>query len=696
MKYRLTYLALFSFISLWSQQIELSGTVTVHNSKYDTGEIQYVKDVYISAPFTKPSSTDDTGKFRLDFVGLDPGTAIQLQAEKDGLEVVNGYELQEVIINRKLPLRIYLIDKGRLAQAQTELYNISKKALYARKDAMIATLRQENEANQSDLKQLEDYLGHPIEDRQQAEEELIAKIQELERRLPEFAQNLARQNLDFASDLYIEAYELFQSGEIEGAIAILDSDKLADSYEQAKADEKSGEKLVASGQDLLEQSALQIKQIADSYELKAQAYFLLFNYEESLEVYDKLIEIYRENDLSTHDYLRVLDDLALVYQDNEDIELSLQYHQELIDLAEKTLDSNSLKLASFYNNNALIHSIDGNSEEAFKYYFKSLAIHQRTGDTLNVNLATTYGNVAALFDDEGEPEKALDYQFKALKIRRDSLGEMHNSVALSYSHISDTYLGLGDYKKGVEYQKKALAIRESVYDSDHPNLAASYEQMALIYRDFGEPDKALEYMEKVVRTRESFYSPDHPIVADTYQVHARTLYEAGDYDQALTYLDKAWAMWKKNPEDFAYWQIDGYYLYGLIYRGLKQYDKAIENHQKSLELRLADSGEDSSDVGASHYRLAEVYQDMKQWNQAIEHMNQAIRIDEMNLEPGHRYLAEDYLLYANLQWQADNQRKARQYLKKAEKIIEGLDAEFQDDFQEDVKDLIQKLKDEKK
>ena len=122
-------------IGLHAQQIELKGQVSIHNSKYNTGSVQYVSDAYVSAPLTKPSNSDSQGRFQLGFVGLDPGTSITLDVEKSGLEVVNRYDLQDVVIGRKTPLRVFVTNKGNLANAQTELYNVSRKALFAKKDA---------------------------------------------------------------------------------------------------------------------------------------------------------------------------------------------------------------------------------------------------------------------------------------------------------------------------------------------------------------------------------------------------------------------------------------------------------------------------------------------------------------------------------------------------------------------------------
>jgi hypothetical protein len=141
--------------SLYAQQVELRGTVAVHNSKYETGEVIYVQNAYLSAPFTVPATSDVEGVFVLEFVGLASGTALKIEAEKAGLEVVNTRELEEVVIGRKFPLRIYVAEKGKLAQAQTELYKISKQALFARRDALIARLRADTEESQAAMAELQ-------------------------------------------------------------------------------------------------------------------------------------------------------------------------------------------------------------------------------------------------------------------------------------------------------------------------------------------------------------------------------------------------------------------------------------------------------------------------------------------------------------------------------------------------------------
>ena len=74
-----------------------------------------------------------------------------------------------------------------------------------------------------------------MKDHSEVENLLRNKIDEQQKQLPEFAMKLAKENLDNASELYIQAYELFKQGKIAQVIALLDQEKLQVSPQQTKA-----------------------------------------------------------------------------------------------------------------------------------------------------------------------------------------------------------------------------------------------------------------------------------------------------------------------------------------------------------------------------------------------------------------------------------------------------------------------------
>ncbi len=234
-----------------SQQIEIKGTISIHNSKYETGEIEYVQDAYIYAAFATPQVSDGEGKFTLSFVGIGKGSLVELAVQKSNLEVVNRKDLQQVVLGRKMPIKIYLSPKGKLAQSQTELYKISRNALFAHRDSIVRQLYGEEKESKLVMATLAQKLSITIANKKQAEEILNRRVLRLERQLPKYALHLSRVNLDFASDLYIRAFEYFKAGKIEKTIEILDEAVLEDSYQKAKKTQTRANELVQTGDSLV-------------------------------------------------------------------------------------------------------------------------------------------------------------------------------------------------------------------------------------------------------------------------------------------------------------------------------------------------------------------------------------------------------------------------------------------------------------
>ena len=184
-------LFLFSF----SQIVTLSGVVTIHNSGYNTGNIQYISNAQIIGDFATPTTSDNKGKFNLVFIGVDRGKSIDIKIEKYGLEVVNKRDLQDVVIGRKTPLRVYLAPEGQIDKARAELYRVSLEALTARHDLLIARLREEGDESRTVIVELENKLNRVIDSRFEAEKLLKDQLEATKKRLPEFSKKLASVNL---------------------------------------------------------------------------------------------------------------------------------------------------------------------------------------------------------------------------------------------------------------------------------------------------------------------------------------------------------------------------------------------------------------------------------------------------------------------------------------------------------------------
>ena len=275
----------------FAQSIPLSGQVSMHNSQTKTGTIQYIENAEVSAAYAASRATDVEGKFELIFSGAKKGTLVALSVSKPDLEVVNERDLKNVILGRKAYLKVYLAPKGELAQAQTELYAISLKAVTAKHDALIVELRKGGEEAKEAMARLEAQLNREIEHRFEAEDILREQLDAIKKRLPETTKALAQVNLDFASDLYKEAYGLFQKGEVDVAIKKLNETELEEKAQQSIANIENIDKDTEEFLLAKEVEENRVQQIVESYKLKSDLFMLQFKYLNALHVDKKVIRL---------------------------------------------------------------------------------------------------------------------------------------------------------------------------------------------------------------------------------------------------------------------------------------------------------------------------------------------------------------------------------------------------------------------
>lgn len=204
---------------LKGQKIEQSGTVLKINSGGKT--ISGVQLLFIGAT---PTVSDNMGRFTLSFDNKNFGDRILMESViKKGYEVVNIQELREARLGRH-EMTILLCPAGELDSMKAVYYNIS-----------INTIIREYENNERKLEKL-------YSEQQISKDEFLAQIKELtvqKDKLTNYAEELAerfaRTNFDDVSALYMQAFTLFKSGDIDSAIVVLEKEDLvARAYNRMK------------------------------------------------------------------------------------------------------------------------------------------------------------------------------------------------------------------------------------------------------------------------------------------------------------------------------------------------------------------------------------------------------------------------------------------------------------------------------
>ena len=404
-----------------AQEVVLEGRVFIHNSQYQTGEIQYVPNAYVSAPYAGTDDTDDRGLFELADVGMDRGTSVALTVEKSGWEVVNERDLTDVVIGRRTPLRVYLARKGEIAKAKTELYRVSLKTLTARHREMIAQLRKEGAEQEAAIEALEAKLNREIANRFEAEELLNEQLAATKRRLPQFAKKLATVNLDFASEMYRRAYAYFEQGEIEKAIEALD---------EAVLDQQAEE--TVNNMDPLEQEKSRLEAAKDlnlqTLDTKANSTLLK----------------------------------ARLHQANGELQDALQHYHQALNILSKRNNQVAAKTDAYGAMADLFQQLN-QPDSALLYQRKRLSGLQNAATPNLPAQVKTCEQIAGLYDTLAQPDQAIAYRLQAYDIwQQYLLPNKRQELAAAAQRLQPQLLARAQQLESQQDYAAALALYEQM------------------------------------------------------------------------------------------------------------------------------------------------------------------------------------------------------------------------------------------
>lgn len=610
-KLALSVLFLTCGIFIQAQNKELRGKVLFQNSGKEPAN--GVK-VYGQGANGVPSTR--SGSFVLVYPRKAPGDAAGVSigpADEKGvsLEVVNT----EAVNNARIPrestdeMIIVVCQAGKLAEAKQYYYNLCDENLRKK----YQQLKSEKEkllakANVSAREKVK--LQSQIDSLDATLQAALIKVEEL-------AGYIASVNKDFAVGLVKEAIaKIEKEQDIEGALAILDDNKLNELYEAALARRMKAED--------------EIRRVIEGYELKIELLSSQFRYREILSCYNKIIKIYEETKLDDF-YLKLAYlNLAHTYDQMGQTRKSLEIHKSInkkFDLDKLTISGATLilgNLAFIGQRHADLRELDS----ALSYLNSALELteHLKTRkdsvmqDMYRTMLITIYDGLDITYRKADSLEKAIEMGLAAIEITEKYYGVQDPRLAILYHNVSMAYLMSMNMKKAMEYEQHSINLKESapkrnvrslassylnlsliqyaqaehrdaalgtlykskdlyesILESTHPSLSAVYNRFGKYYQTFGEYDSALYYYRRAIDIDLLNEETDgHKIVmGDYYETMAEKKYSEKKYAEAIIYYDSAYAI-HKNPEHI--------HLIGVAYSFMEEHAQAIAFYKKALLL----------------------------------------------------------------------------------------------------------------
>jgi len=185
---------------------KLKGLITLYDSNG-----RPVKQVVIDAEGANRTTTNDVGKFELDFPNKQPGEKVELVVIKTGLDVVDVKECSPYLRkNPDEPVHISLCEIAKIQKIKTKNANLLSGQIIDYFEKKIAPLMKELQGKEADNKVLLDSI-YLLKEREHNTNSTTANL----------INRMALINPDYALDIYNHSYKLFQENKYDEALTLL-------------------------------------------------------------------------------------------------------------------------------------------------------------------------------------------------------------------------------------------------------------------------------------------------------------------------------------------------------------------------------------------------------------------------------------------------------------------------------------------
>ncbi len=294
------------------------------------------------------------------------------------------------------------------------------------------------------------------------------------------------------------------------------------------------------------------------------------NLQEALQFAQKALVLSRA-DKDPELIIRCYNFLARIHRNDGGIVDAIQANKDAIALLPE-IQNDSLKIVTYNNFGlTLLHKKDMVS--AFKAYLDALTIAEQSNKP--VLLLLCYEKLVDFYQSLGDYEKAKDYAFKILNEHLRTQQKVQPMY--DYFRIANVYAGAKDYKMANFYYDKSMHLADSLKDPNYKiNVKLSIVNMYLNNNLFREGYDVIKKSPEIFAYIQK--------IGMSYEIDKANGYiqmKLGHYDSSIYYYRKVESFYntKAGPMQRYFY----YTQYAMLWKEMKQWDKAIACQQKAKE-----------------------------------------------------------------------------------------------------------------
>jgi tetratricopeptide (TPR) repeat protein len=306
----------------------------------------------------------------------------------------------------------------------------------------------------------------------------------------------------------------------------------------------------------------------------------------------KAVTAYRKHDLSTAESLlkdviaqppttnanvlaEALNDLALVYEEENKIALAETTFRSALAAREKLVGTNSPMLVPILDNLAALERSQRRYLETISLYKRVLAILEAAPSTAPQKLAASLNNLALTFQAAQEYPVSEVLLQRAISIVEKLPPPQHDEVVTLMSNLAEIYGVQQKYAQSESLYRKALEIESHTISFSDARMAATENRLAALLRDQGKFEDA------------------QPFVKDSL-AHAE---KTGDVSILIPALNNM----------------------AMLYREMGQRSDAEALYQRVLDLRMKDPAASVADLAAAYRNLGTLKREEEDYDAALKY-----------------------------------------------------------------------------
>ena len=205
-----------------------------------------------------------------------------------------------------------------------------------------------------------------------------------------------------------------------------------------------------------------------------------------------------------------LNNLALIYSDQDRLPEALKIYDGLLARMKPRLEAENEYLLSWQHNLAVVYGGMERYDEQESLLRSILEIRERTLPPEHEALTTTMGNLGSchLYQDHlPEAEKLLT---EVLRRKSKVLGASDPSILTTQYHLALTYAKQGRLAEAEHLMMYVWKQDEQVHGVNHPNSISSLSQLAIVKWDLGQRSEAIKLLTQATKSFREVLGHENP------------------------------------------------------------------------------------------------------------------------------------------------------------------------------------------